>query len=87
MTQQRTLTVLSLLLILLFSLHWSDEIARGMEPGTIDRTWGGLLILFVWLYATLVHIERRWGLVIVLLGALSFVTWKNSRSERKEDES
>ena len=70
MTHQRTLAITSLLSILLFSLHWADEIARGMEPGTIDRTWGGLLILFVWLYGTLAIAEGRLGLVIVLLGSL-----------------
>jgi hypothetical protein len=70
MTPHRTLTIASLLSILLFTLHWSDEIARGIEPGTIDRTWGGLLILFVWLYGTLAIGERRSGLVIILLGAV-----------------
>ena len=70
MTSHRTLTIASLLSIVLFSLHWSDEIARGLEPGTIDRTWGGLLILFVYLYGTLAIGERRAGLVIILLGAL-----------------
>ena len=70
MTQPRTLTILSLLSILLFSLHWADEIARGLEPGTIDRTWGGLLILFVWLYGALAIPDRRLGLVIILLGSL-----------------
>jgi hypothetical protein len=70
MTQPRTLTVTSLLLILLFSFHWSDEIARGMEPGTIDRTWGGLLILFVWLYGAVAIPERPMGLVIILLGSV-----------------
>jgi hypothetical protein len=70
MTPQRTLTITSLLSIVLFSLHWADEIARGIEPGTLDRTWGGLLILFVWLYGALVISERRSGLVIILLGAL-----------------
>lgn len=70
MTTHRTLTLASLLSIVLFSLHWSDEIARGLEPGTIDRTWGGLLILFVYLYGTLAIGERRAGLVIMLLGAL-----------------
>ena len=70
MTQHRTLTIMSLLLILLFSFHWADEIARGLEPGTIDRTWGGLLILFVWLYGALAIPERRLGLVIILLGSL-----------------
>jgi hypothetical protein len=70
MTSHRTLTIASMLSILLFSVHWSDEIARGIEPGTIDRTWGGLLILFVWLYGTLAIGQRRAGLIIVLVGAL-----------------
>jgi hypothetical protein len=70
MTHQRTLTIASLFSILLFSLHWADEIARGIEPGTIDRTWGGLLILFIWLYGTLAIGERRLGLAIMLLGSL-----------------
>jgi hypothetical protein len=70
MTAHRTLAFASMLSILLFSLHWSDEIARGIEPGTIDRTWGGLLILFVWLYGTMAIGERRSGLVIMLLGGV-----------------
>jgi hypothetical protein len=45
MRHRQTLTITSLLSILLFSLHWADEVARGIEPGTIARTWGGLLIL------------------------------------------
>jgi hypothetical protein len=39
-----TLTITSLLSILFFSLHWADEVARGMEPGTVTAS-GGLLIL------------------------------------------
>ena len=70
MTDQRTLTITSLLMILLFSLHWADEIARGIEPGTFDRTWGGLLILFVWLYGAVAIPERRLGRVIILLGSI-----------------
>jgi len=69
MKHQVTLTITSLLSILLFSLHWADEIARGMEPGTLSG-FGGLLILAVWLCATLVLAERRSGLVILLLGAI-----------------
>ena len=71
MTHQRMLTIASLLSILLFSLHWADEISRGLEPGTIDRTWGGLVILFVWLYGALAIPERRLGLVIILLGSIA----------------
>jgi hypothetical protein len=69
MKLQITSTVTSLLSILLFSLHWADEIARGLEPGTLSG-FGGLLILAVWLCATLVFAERRSGLVLILLGAI-----------------
>ena len=64
-----TLTVSSLLSIVLFSLHWAHEVARGLEPGTVSA-FGGLLILAVWLCATLVFSESRAGLVFVLLGAI-----------------
>ena len=64
-----TLTITSLLSIFLFSLHWADEIARGIEPGTVSAS-GGLLILAVWLCGVLVLGDRRSGLVIILLGAI-----------------
>jgi len=64
-----TLTVSSLLSIVLFSLHWAHEVARGIEPGTLSAS-GGLLILAVWLCGTLVLAERRTGLVIIFLGAI-----------------
>lgn len=40
-----------------------------MEPGTTAAA-GGLLILFVWVYAALVLAERRWGLVLVLIASV-----------------
>jgi hypothetical protein len=64
-----TLTITSLLAILLFSLHWSDEVARGLEPGTFSAV-GGLLILAVWLSATLAFADRRWGLIVILVGSI-----------------
>src|ERR1700730_14167891 len=64
-----TLTITSLLSIVLFSLHWADEVARGLEPGTVQGV-GGLLILAVWLSALLVFPERRLGLILILLGAI-----------------
>jgi len=64
-----TLTITSLLSILFFSLHWADEVARGIEPGTVSA-FGGLLILAVWLCATLVLAGRRSGLVILLVGSI-----------------
>ena len=69
MKHRVTLTITSLLSILLFSLHWADEVARGLEPGTVSAA-GGLLILAVWLSGTLAFPERRWGLVIILVGSI-----------------
>ena len=69
MKRNLTLTITSLLSIIFFSLHWADEVARGLEPGTLSAS-GGFLILTVWLSATLVFPDRRWGLVLILLGAL-----------------
>ena len=70
MKHRLTLTIASLLSILLFTLHWADEVARGMEPGTLSAS-GGLAILAVWLLGTLVlGAERRSGLIVMLVGAL-----------------
>ena len=63
------LMVTSLLSILLFSIHVTDDIVRGMEGGGLQNLIG-VLILVVWLYGTLVLAERRSGRVIVLLGSL-----------------
>ena len=69
MNHRLTLTITSLLSIVLFSLHWADEVARGLEPGTVQGA-GGLLILAAWLSATLVFGERRLGLIIILVGSI-----------------
>lgn len=69
MKHRVALTITSLLSILLFSLHWADEVARGLEPGTVSAA-GGLLILAVWLSATLAFAERRFGVIMILLGSL-----------------
>lgn len=69
MTDQRTLTIMSLVAILLFSLHWADEVARGLEPGTLAAVWG-LVILGVWLSAALAFADRRSGLIVLLLAAV-----------------
>src|SRR5215207_8292689 len=63
------LTIASLLSILFFTLHLTDDIVRGFEPGGLSNLIGGVLISVVWLYGTLVLAERRSG-YILLLGSL-----------------
>jgi len=64
------LTITSLLAILFMTFHLTDDIVRGMEPGGLSDVAGGVLILVLWLYGTLVLVERRSGYVIILLGSL-----------------
>jgi hypothetical protein len=60
------LTVASLLSALLAAFHLTDDIVRGFERGG-PSTYVGVLIVVVWLYATLVLAERRSGYVILLV--------------------
>ncbi len=64
------LTITSLLSILFFTFHLTDDIVRGFEPGVLNKTIGGILIPVVWLYGTLVFTERRSGYVIIILVGL-----------------
>jgi hypothetical protein len=64
-----TLPITSLLSILLMTFHLSDDVVRGFEPGGFKNV-SGVLILVVWLYGTLVLVERRSGYIIILLGSL-----------------
>jgi hypothetical protein len=63
------LMVMSLLSIVLSSIHLAHDVVRGSD------TWGrqsliGVLILVVWLYGTLVVPERRLGKIIMLVGGI-----------------
>jgi hypothetical protein len=69
MKQSVALTTTSLLSALLFAFHWSDEISRGMEVGTMSA-FGGVVILIVWASGTLVLGGRRSGYIITLLGGI-----------------
>lgn len=64
------LTITSLLSILFFTFHLTDDIVRGFEKGGLSNLIGGVLISVVWLYGTLVLAERRAGYVIMLLMSL-----------------
>jgi hypothetical protein len=63
------LTILSLLSVLLFTLHVADDIVRGLDTAGPQNVFG-VLILGVWLYGTLVLADRRSGYIIQLLGAI-----------------
>ena len=63
------LMIASLLSIILMIFHMTDDIVRGMEPGTLFD----LIIvpiLAVWLYGALALRERRSGYIIVLVASL-----------------
>jgi hypothetical protein len=69
MKQNVILIIASLLSILFMTFHMTDDIVRGMEPGTLlDLI--VVPILAIWLYGTLVLIEKRSGYVIILIGSL-----------------
>lgn len=70
MKHDNLLTIASLLSLLFLTLHLTDDIVRGMEPGGLANLIGGVLISVVWLYGTLVLAGRRSGYVIILLGSL-----------------
>jgi hypothetical protein len=69
MRQNVTLILASLLSILFMTLHTTDDIVRGMEPGTLFDLIV-LPILVVQLYATLVLAGKRSGYILVLLVSL-----------------
>ena len=69
MKRSTMLTITSLLSILLFTFHLSDDIVRGFEPGGVKNIIG-VLMLVVWLYGTTVLAERRSGYIIILLGSI-----------------
>jgi hypothetical protein len=69
MKQSVTLTITSLLSILLFTFHLTDDIVRGIEPGTLSNLIA-VPIFVVWMYGTLVLAQKRSGYVIMLLASL-----------------
>ena len=63
------LTATSLLSILLLSLHIAEDIVLGFARGGLENL-VGIAILVVYLCGALLWSDRRWGLAIVLVGAL-----------------
>ncbi len=63
------LVVTSLLSIVLLSLHIAEDIVLGFAPGGLLNL-VGIGILVVYLCGALLGSDRRWGLIILLLGSL-----------------
>ena len=69
MKQTAALVVSSLFTILLATFHLTDDIIRGFAPGRLSNVWV-VLVVTIWLYATLMLAERRSGYVIILVLSL-----------------
>jgi len=67
--ENRLLTIASLLAILLFTFHITDDVVRGFEPGGFKNI-NVILIGFTWVFGTVVLAGRRSGYIITLLGSL-----------------
>ena len=65
----RMLTVVALLSILLLSIHIAEDIVLGFAGGGLANL-TGIAILVIYLCGTLLWIDRRAGLVVVLLGSI-----------------
>jgi hypothetical protein len=65
-----TLTITSLLSLLFLTLHLTDDIVRGFEPGGLSNLIMTVLISVVWLYGTLVLAGRRSGYIIIIILSL-----------------
>lgn len=69
MKNDKLLTIMSLLSILLMTLHITDDIVRGISPAARENV-GAVVIFLVWLVGTLMLTERRSGYIIQLLGGV-----------------
>jgi len=69
MKHSPTLTITSLLSILFFTFHLTDDIVRGFEPGGFKNI-SPILIGVVWLFGTVMLAGRRSGYIIILLASL-----------------
>ena len=69
MKERDMLTISSLLSILFFTFHLTDDIVRGFEKGGLSNL-TAVLIAVLWLYGTLVLAGKRSGYIIVLILSL-----------------
>lgn len=69
MKDRIALSITSVLSILLFTVHWADDVARGIDKGGAGAFWA-FFVLAAWLYGALLLAERRSGLVIILVASV-----------------
>jgi len=68
--KETALLVISSLLAMLFgTFHLTDDIIRGFAPGKLSNVFV-VLVVTMWLYATVLLAERRSGYVIILVLSL-----------------
>jgi hypothetical protein len=74
MSQKHTvaLTITSLLTLLLTTIHLADDYSRGFSTGDLTSL-PVTPVLAVWLFATVMLVERRSGLVFILV--MSLLAW------------
>ncbi|HEY1656626.1 MAG TPA: hypothetical protein VGF86_16095 [Candidatus Tumulicola sp.] len=70
MKRNNVLTIMSLLSIVLLSLHLTDDIVYGTDRSPASNV-VVIAILVIWLYGTLVLAGRRSGHAIMLLGSVA----------------
>jgi hypothetical protein len=69
MNLKLALTVTSLLSIVFSSFHLADDVVKGFEPGG-PSNYIGIIIMAVFLLATVMLDGRRWAHAIVMLGSI-----------------
>ena len=67
MNHNRLLVITSLLSIVFISLHFTDDLVRGIDASGPQNV-GAIAILLVWLIGTLLLGKRLAGYIIMLLG-------------------
>jgi len=70
MKRNNVLVIMSLLSIILLSLHLTDDIVYGTDKSPALNV-VAIAVLVIWLYGTLVLAERRSGHAIMLLGSVA----------------
>jgi hypothetical protein len=63
------LAAISLLAVLLFSVHIADDFVLGFDKGVVNNSYG-ILIFVVWLCGVVFFRERLVGRIILLLGGI-----------------